>query len=196
MNLTKVNNIGKNKNCLKKTFHSINDEKCLGDKIKFYNKQKCPECGQEIDIAELCFNFKTMRKDFFWVKCPICEKYILPKLGVLLGTEIISKKKDENTHNNFYSCNYTKFILHSPYELKINIKKIKKSDKHKIFHIDCFKQNYSSLYWSCVWYFKLYKIDLDILLPYEWQINQDQGLFNSEIKNPINIKSVILKTLQ
>ena len=132
LNLTKVNSIGKNKNCPKKTFHSINDEKCLGDKIKFYNKQKCPECGQEIDIAELCFNFKTMKKDFFWVKCPICEKYILPKLGVLLGTEIISKKKDENTHNNFYSCNYTKFILHSPYELKINIKNYRKSGPYPV----------------------------------------------------------------
>ena len=189
MNL--LNNIGNNKYSLKKTFHTSYDGKCLGDKITFNNKQKCPECGQEIDVAELCFNFKNMRKDCFWVKCTICEQYILPKLGVFLGTEIISKEKDENIYNNYYSCNYTKFILHSPYELKINIKKIKKKDKFKTFHIESFKQNYPSLYWSCVWYFKLYKIDLDILLPYEWQINQE--LFDSDIKYPINIKSITFK---
>ena len=156
--------IGKNKYSLKKIFLTSNDGKCLGDKIKFNNKQKCPECGQDIDVAELCFNFKNMREDFFWVKCTICEQYILAKLGVFLGTKIISKEKDDNINNNYYFCNYTKFILHSPFELKINIKIIKKKDKFKIFHIESFKQNYASLYWSYVWYFKSYKIDLDIIL--------------------------------
>ena len=65
MNL--FNNIGRNKYSLKNTFHTSNDGKCLGDKIKFNNKQKCPECGQDIDVAELCFNFKNIRKDFFWL---------------------------------------------------------------------------------------------------------------------------------
>ena len=132
-----------------------------------------------------------MKKYCFCVKCTICEQYILQKLGVFLGTEIISKEKDENIYNNYYSSNYTKFILHSPYELKINIKKIKKKDKFKIFHIESFIQNFASLYWSCVWYFKLYKIDLDILLPYEWHINQE--LFDSDIKYPVNIKSITFK---
>ncbi len=116
MNL--FNNIGRNKYSLKKTFHTSNDGKCLGDKIKFNNKQKCPECGQDIDVAELCFNFKNIRKDFFLVNCKVCEQHTLPKLGVFLGTGNISKEKDGNIYNNYYSCNYTK--LHSPYELKIN----------------------------------------------------------------------------
>ena len=185
-----VNNIIlDNKICQKKTFHSIKDGQCLGDKIKFFNKQKCPECGQDIDITEICLNFKNMRKDFFWAKCPNCENYILPKLGVILGTEIISKEKSQNIYNNYYSSNYTKFILHSPYELKINLKKIKKKDGFKMFHIEYFKQEYASLFWSCVWFFKIYGINLDILLPYEWNINQE--IFNSEKYIPQDIVSKV-----
>ena len=37
MNL--FNNIGRNKYSLKKTFHTSNDGKCLGDKIKFNYQQ-------------------------------------------------------------------------------------------------------------------------------------------------------------
>ena len=37
-----------------------------------------------------------MRKDFFWAKCPKCQKYIIPKLGVILGTEIINKIENQD----------------------------------------------------------------------------------------------------
>ena len=162
----------------KKCFRSFKDGKCFGDKIKFYNKQKCPECGDEIDISEICLNFKNMRKDFFWAKCPKCGKYIIPKLGVLLGTEILNKERGEDVYKEYYSSCYTRFILHSPYEIKINLKNIKKKEGFKKFHIEYFKEEYPSLFWSCIWYFKLYKINLDIILPYEYTISQE--LFNHE----------------
>ena len=102
-----------------------------------------------------------MKKDFFWAKCQNCEKYIIPKLGVVLGTEIISKEENEDIYNNYYSSIYTTFILHSPYELKLNLKKIRKKDGFKIFRAEYFKEEYPSLFWSCIWYFKLYKMNLD-----------------------------------
>ena len=179
----------KNKICLKKCFRSFKDGKCLGDKIKFYNMQKCPECGQEIDLTEICLNFKNTKKDFFWALCPNCAKYIIPKLGVMLGTEVLNRENSEDLYNEYYSSSYTRFILHSPYELKINLKEIKKKDGFKKFHIEHFKEEYPSLFWSCVWYFKLYKINLDIILPYEWAISQE--LFNHERMIFTNISSKV-----
>ena len=179
----------KNKKSLKKCFHSFKDGKCLGDKIKFYNKQKCPECEQEIDLTKICLNFKNTKKDFFWARCPNCSKYIIPKLGVMLGTEILNRENSQDLYNEYYSSSYTRFILHSPYELKINLKKIKKKEGFKKFHIELFKEEYPSLFWSCVWYFKLYKINLDIILPYEWAITQE--LFNHERIISTNISSTV-----
>jgi len=174
----------------KKTFHCCKDGKCLGDKIIFYPNQKCPECGQEIDITEICLNFKNMRKDFFWTKCPKCDKYIIPKLGVSLGNEITNiKGAKENAYYNYNSSNYTKFILHSPYEVKVNLKKLKRQNRFKMFRAEYFKQEYPSLFWSCIWYFKLYNINYDIFLPYEWNISKD--LFDHEKYIPTNIESTI-----
>ena len=188
-NLKNVCDFFKNKKFQKKTFHSIKDGRCLGDTIKFYNKQKCPECGQEINITEMCFNFKNMIKDFFWAKCPKCEKYIIPKLGVILGTEIINKEENQDLYCDYYSSNYNRFILHSPYELKTHLKIIKKKDEFKMFHVERFKQDYPSLFWSCIWYFKLYKINIDIILPYESTISRE--LFNHEDYNIKNIVSMV-----
>ena len=173
----------------KKSFRSVKDGNCLGDKIKFCNYQKCPECGSKIDLTEICLDFKNMKKDFFWAKCQNCEKYIIPKLGVVLGTEIISKEENEDIYNNYYSSIYTTFILHSPYELKLNLKKIRKKDGFKIFRAEYFKEEYPSLFWSCIWYFKLYKMNLDIILPYEWAISKE--VFNYERQIPTNISSSV-----
>ena len=165
----------------KRTFHSKKDGECLGDKIRFNNKQNCPECGQEIDITEICLNFKNMRKDFFWVKCTSCDKYIIPKLGINLGTEIISKDKNDDLYNDYYSSSYTRFILYSPYDLKTKIREIKNKNEFNIFHIETFKEEYPNLFWSCIWYFNLYNINYDIILPYEFNINQEINNYEKNI---------------
>ena len=111
-------------------------------------------------------------------------------MGVSLGNEITNiKEAKENAYYNYNSSNYTKFILHSPYEVKVNLKKIKRQNRFKMFHAEFFKQEYPSLFWSCIWYFKLYKINYDIFLPYEWNISQN--LFNHEKYIPTNIESII-----
>ena len=183
-----------NKKQNKKTFHSKKDKECLGDKIRFNNKQKCPECGQEIDVTEICLNFKNMIKDFFWVKCTICDKYIVPKLGVNLGTEIISKDRNDDLYNDYYSSNYTRFVLLSPYELQSKIREIKNKSQFKIFHIEYFKQEYSNLFWSCIWYFNLYNINYDIILPYEFNINQEISNYEKNISLGIMSKIIINKS--
>jgi hypothetical protein len=146
-------------------------------------------------MVELTLNLKNMKKEIFWAKCPLCNKDIIPKLGVLLGNEII--KNNQNNDTNIKTSKYTKFILHSPYELKNNIKNIINKDGFSIFHLEIFKEKYPSLFWSCIWYFKIYKIDLDIVLPYEKNTIQNNISLQkslpsniiSRIKLRINIES-------
>ena len=108
--------ITKTKKFQKRTFHSIKERNIFGDKVKFNSKQSCPECDKEIDIIEISFNFKNMNKEIFWTICPLCGKYIIPKIDVVLGSEInVNHKKDEsNTENNMSTTVSTKFVLHSP----------------------------------------------------------------------------------
>ena len=156
----------KGKKNQKRTFHSMNEGNILGDKVIFYLKQPCPECYKDIDIIEVSLNFRNMVKEIFWAKCPLCGKYIIPKIDVLLGNEINVMKNDYDESIN--SSKFTKFVLHSPYELKNNIKNIINKEGFSIFLLENIKEKYPSLFWSCVWYFKINKIDLDIILPYEW----------------------------
>ena len=167
----------KQKKHIKRTFHSIKEGNLIGDKVIFYSKQPCPECDKDIDMVEVSLNFKNMKKELFWTKCPSCGKNIIPKIGVILGSEMIkineNDNKEYNNNNDINTSKYSQFVLHSPYELKNNIKNIINKDGFKIFHLEHFKEKYPSLFWSCVWYFKINKIDLDIILPYEWNTLQD-----------------------
>ena len=182
-NIPKISTIiSKQKGHIKRTFHSKKEGNILGDKVVFYSKQPCPECDKNIDIIDLSLNYKTMKKEIFWTKCPFCGKDIIPKIDNILGTEI-------NKNGNISTSKYTKFILHSPYELKNNIKSIIKKGGFKIFHLENFKEKYPTLFWSCVWYFKINKIDLDIILPYEWNSIQDLTILQHSM--PININALI-----
>jgi hypothetical protein len=181
----------------KRTFHSKIEGFLLGDKVIFFSKQDCPECDREMDIVDISLNFKNMKKEIVWAKCPFCGKNIIPKLGVLLGSELNNKKNldSDNDHDNHGNNNntstYTKFILHSPYELKNNIKNIITKDGYSIFHLEHFKDKYPSLFWSCIWYFKINKIDFDIMLPYEWNEKQDWSSLQNSF--PMNLISLIEK---
>ena len=177
--------IAKQKKHQKRTFHSIKEGNLFGDKVTFHSKQPCPECDKILDIIDISLNFKYTNKDIFWAKCPFCGKDIIPKLRVSLGYKILNKNKD----SGFNTDKSTIFILHSPYELKNNIRNIIYKDGLKLFHLEDFKDKYPSLFWSCVWYFKLSKIDLDIILPYEYTGIQDWN--NPQKSLPINLVSVI-----
>ena len=183
----------KQKKHIKRTFHSIKEGNLIGDKVIFYSKQPCPECDKDIDMVEVSLNFKNMKKELFWTKCPSCGKNIIPKIGVILGSEMIkineNDNKEYNNNNDINTSKYSQFVLHSPYELKNNIKNIINKDGFKIFHLEHFKEKYPSLFWSCVWYFKINKIDLDIILPYEWNTLQD---FNKNNQNSFQMNIISL----
>ena len=66
----------------KRTFRTKNDLNILGDCFSFNYIQKCAECNKLIDIENISKNFKKMRKDIFWAKCPFCN-YIKPEITVI-----------------------------------------------------------------------------------------------------------------
>ena len=99
-----------------------------------------------------------MKKDSLWAQCKLCNQYILPQLTVKLGSDINSGHIEETSKT-------TKFILHSPYELKLNLKETIDKDGSQYLEVEKFKMKYPSLFWSCIWYFKLDKIDFEIMLP-------------------------------
>ena len=120
-----------------------------------------------------------MKKDTLWAQCPLCNKYILPRLTVKLGNDIGLVEESSKT---------TKFILHSPYELKVNLKESIDKKGSQFLEVEKFKMKYPSLFWSCIWYFRLLKIDYDIMLPYESNIfsNQKENRFQININSNIN----------
>ena len=147
----------------RRTFRDETEKNILGDLVFFNTSISCPECMKIIDIEALSIDHKNMKKDSLWAKCPLCNKYILPQVSVQLGTSMNLKSDDENVK-------ITRFVLHSPYELKVKLKETIGKDGCQFLEVEKFKMNYPSLFWSCIWYFKLNKIDYEIMLPYEANI--------------------------
>ena len=160
----------------RRTFRDETEKNILSDLVSFTTNQICPECGKEIDIVYISLNYKNMKKDSLWAQCPLCNKYFLPRLTVKLGSDINTVEE---------SAKVTSFILHSPYEVKVNLKETIDKDNLQYLEVEKFKMKYPTLFWSCIWYFKLNKIDYDIMLPYESNIFI-QNIENKLVKN-INI---------
>ena len=162
-----------------RTFKADNELNILGEKVFFEAIQKCAECSRKINIYNLCLNSRYMIKNELWARCPYCKTYFLPSLRIYLG-----KSFPDNKISNY---KMTKCFLHSPYELKKNIRNIFDEEKKNLLDIDNFKNNYPDLFWSCVWYFFLIKIDFSFFLPYENNINK----FTKNILLFSNIESII-----
>ena len=180
----------KNKEDLKlqrRTFRDETDKKILGDLVYFNTSQLCPECMKIIDIEDISLDHKNMRKDSLWAKCPLCNKYILPQFSVKLGNDI-------NLENDEDCVKITRFVLHSPYELKVKLKETIDKDGCQYLEVEKFKMNYPSLFWSCIWYFKLNKIDYEIMLPYEAFIFKTKTNNLNNLMN-IDINSKVIKNL-
>ena len=165
-----------------RTIRASNELNIFGDKVYFETNQKCSECGKTINIYNLSLHNTNIIKNEIWARCPYCKIYFLPSLTVYLGNFLFNKD----------SCKMTKCILHSPYELKKNIKNIFKDDKFQMLDIDNFKNMYPDLFWSSIWYFYLYKIDFSFFLPYESSINRfiKNILISSDIESKIEKQNV------
>ena len=128
----------------RRTFRDETEKKILGDLVCFNTSQFCPECSQLIDIEALSLDNKNIKKDALWAKCPSCNKYILPQFSVKLGNDL-------NLNDDEDCVKITRFVLHSPYELKVKLKETIDKDGCQFLEIDKFKMKYPSLFWSCIW---------------------------------------------
>ena len=63
-------------------------------------------------------------------------------------------------------------MLHSPYNLKINIKNAIKNKYGSKLELDKFKTDFSALFWNFIWYCYVQRLDYGIILPYPENIEK------------------------
>ena len=170
----------------RRTFRSENETNILGDKIIFNCLQNCPDCNKLINIENLSRDYKKMKKDLCWAKCPYCN-YIKPEISLNFGQSISSKE------SNVSSSKMEKFTLCSPYELKNSLKEIIDKEKFHLLDVDKFKMKFPNLFWSCLWYFNLYNLDYNIILPYEVNIFKQKTNNNKRVTS---LNSKIIPSLK
>ena len=173
-------------NFARRTFKTENETNNLKDSISFNNIQHCPECNKLIDIERISRDYKKIKKDLYWAKCPYCN-YIKPEVSIYFGNTISSK------YLNIPFSKVETFTLYSPYELKNSIKDIIDKEKLHLLDIDKFKMKFPNLFWSCIWFFHLYNLDYNIVLPYEENIfnkktNSSEIDLNTDNKLSKNLK--------
>ena len=151
-------NIRNIKNNRKRTFLSVDDNLALETKPKFYYDYNCISCLEKINLYSICKNFEGIRNDILWVKCKKCGEYNLPKIQVKFGLDMIT------TNNRFSSIE--DFVLHSPYNLKINMKSAVVNHYGKEINISNFKSQFQALFWNFIWYCVVQNLDFNIILPY------------------------------
>ena len=145
----------------KRTFHSDEDDLIIGDTVEFDCIQICEKCEAIIDLELLSMDYKNMKKEVLWAKCPECTEYIRPKITVHFGNNF-------SNENSFQKCsNSETFSICSPYELKNYFTEIICKGKCGMFDVNKFKKSYILFFWNVIWYFKINNIDYDIILPYE-----------------------------
>ena len=165
----------------RRTFRTEDETNILGDNISFNYMQKCPDCNKLIDIENISREHKKMKKDLCWAKCPFCN-YIKPEISVSFGNSMSSK------YLNVPCSKLETFTLCSPYELKNSLKEIIDKEKFHLLDIDKFKMKFPNLFWSCIWYFHLYDLDFNIILPYEVNIFKHKTNSNGINLHYINSK--------
>ena len=170
-------------NFSKRSFKSDDEHNILFEYISFNYNQKCHECFKLIDIKNITIDYKTIKKNTSWAKCPFCKKYINPYITINFGISLSSKYAAIPCSKNEV------IILMSPYILKNTLKEIIDKEKIHLLEIDKFKTKYPNIFWNCIWYFHLYNLDYSIILPYESNIfKQKKTLGKKPIIKYINSK--------
>jgi hypothetical protein len=166
----------------KRTFLSLQDYLEINTKLKFYSDFSCTECGEKINLLNICQNFDNIKNDDLWVPCISCGEYILPKIKVRFGSELLRDKKYKT------SC-IDEIVLHSPYNLKINIKDAIVSNYGDKLNVLDFKIKFKPLFWDFIWFCKIHRLDYNIILPYLKDIEELKRL---NYKNPSNEKFEVI----
>ena len=165
-----------NKNYSKKfktrTFLNLEDKPSLLNKnLRFDSLYSCIECieFEEINLYKLCKNFEGIKNDVLWAPCSKGH-YNLPKIKINFGDELFPLNTLKHPNNSTSSL--IDIVLHSPYNLKINIKNAMKNKYGTKLDVNKFKSDYCALFWNFVWYCHVNELDYSILLPYVDQIEQ------------------------
>jgi hypothetical protein len=118
-----------------------------------------------------------------WISCDN-NHYNLPKIGIKFGKEL-------NTQGNFFgiegkTSTTEEVVLHSPYNIKVNVKNGILREYGTKLDVNNFKMQFTPLFWNCVWYFAINKLDYEFFLPYENHIENYNNL-NYENRNSFKI---------
>ena len=168
----------------KRTYLNVEDKPTLvNEKLEFEAVFSCIDCMEDINLYKLCQDFEGIKNDVLWAPC-IKSHYNLPKLKIIFGKEYfpLNTLKKPNQSTSIIND----IVLHSPYNLKINIKNAIKNQYGTKCDVDKFKSDFSALFWNFIWYCKVMNLDSSILLPYAERIEQkrmNKIIYNQNINN-------------
>ena len=149
-----------------RTFLNNYDKSLISSKLKFENSFTCIKCQNPINLYVLCQKFDNIKKDILWVPCE-CGEYNLPKINVRFGLELFPSRKVNKKDSTKTSTSITnEIVLHSPYNLKMNINNAVMTHYSGKINIHNFKTKFSALFWNFIWYCHLNHLDYTIILPY------------------------------
>ena len=167
-----------------RTFLNLEDKPSLvNERLKFESIFSCIECMEDINLFTLCKNFEGIKNDVLWAPCKNGH-YNLPKLKINFGNELFPLNVLKNPKNSTSTIN--DIVLHSPYNLKTNIKNAMKNKYGTKLDVNKFKSDFCALFWNFVWYCKVYELDYSILLPYSERIEQirtNKIIYNQNLNN-------------
>ena len=154
-----------------RTLLSKKDKLLISSKIKFDSVFQCVSCNEKINLYAVCQNYEKVSNDILWVPCK-CGEYNLPKINVKFGFELFPSLQTKNKKKNLSTCSTNEIVLHSPYNLKININNAVTMHYGNKLDIYSFKNNFSPLFWDFIWYCNMHSLDYSIILPYLKNIEQ------------------------
>ena len=148
------------RNYLDRSFFSLSDNLLYNYKLKFDVDYSCINinCNNKINLLTVCENFDKVKNDILWIKCK-CGEYLIPKIVVRFGLDLLKNK-------SFKTYSIDEIVLHSPYNLKINIKNAVRSHYGTNLDILNFKSQFKPLFWDFIWYCSIHNLDYSIILPY------------------------------
>ena len=147
------------RNYLERTFFSLSENLLYNYKLKFHSDYSCINCNHKINLISKCQNFDKTKNDILWIKCSKCGEYLLPKIIVRFGLDLLKNK-------SFQTYSVDEIVLHSPYNLKINIKNATMTHYGTNLDILNFKSQFKPLFWDFIWYCTIHNLDYSIILPY------------------------------
>ena len=161
-------------NFKERTFLSKSDKLLVSSKLKFDVIFPCVEeedCQEKINLFKVCQNYEKIHNDIEWVPCAKGH-YNLPKIKVKFGFELYPSLQEKKLKKNLSTCITNEIVLHSPYNLKINIYDVANKYYNNKLKLESFKNEFNPLFWDFIWYCNIHNLDYSIILPYLNRIEQ------------------------